>query len=140
MNTKNKDELSKLFEFLDAKDEPQSYDVDEVISNAGFSINDVGEKFQAIAKKYSTKTSVDWREQSHQDYENALLQYQRKQKEERPKRTHLELVTAIKTLISTNNFQAKFAYRNFEELNDEDLDILLKQLEFAVSSKKENPD
>ena len=77
MNTKNKDNLSKLFTFLDAKEDPISYDVDDVISNAGFSLNDVGEKFQAIAKKYNAKTSVDWRKSSHQEYENALINYQK---------------------------------------------------------------
>lgn len=140
MNTKNKDNLFKLFTFLDAKDEPLAYDVDEVISNAGFSLDEAGEKFQAIANKYNAKTLIDWRKSSHQEYEKALLSYEKKQKEERPHRTHVELIVAIKTIISTNNLPVKFAYRNFEELNDEDLDVLLKQLEFAVSSKKENPD
>jgi len=140
MNTKNKDNLSKLFTFLDAKDEPLAYDVDEVISNAGFSLDEVGVKFQAIANKYNAKTSFDWRKSSHQEYEKALLSYEKKQKEERPHRTHVEIIDAIKTIISTNNLPVKFAYRNFEELNDEDLDVLLKQLEFAVSLRKENPD
>ena len=143
MNTKNKtykDYLSSLLSFLNAKEETPSYDVDQVLTEAGYKPDDVGKKFQVVANQSMARSPHNWRNRAHVDHEDAKAGLSKKDSIERPRRSRSEILDAIHVLLSQQNLKVAFAHRNFSDQTDEDLESLLDQLEYIASQKSKDSD
>lgn len=143
MNKKNKtykEYLSDLLSFLDAQEEIPTYDVEQILTDAGYKPDDIGKKFQAVANKSIAKSPYNWRTRAHVEHEDAKSDFLKKKSVEKPRRSRSELLDAIHALLSQQNLKAALAHRNFSDQTDEDLESLLDQLEYIASQKSKDSD
>jgi hypothetical protein len=139
MSKKNKtykDYLSNLISFVES-DESPAYDVDQILTSAGYKPNEMGSKFQAIANQSAAKSPHNWRNKAHKAHEDATVEYLKNSVQRHP-RSRFELIDAINGLISQYHLKLSMANRNFNNQTDEDLESLLKQLEFLASQKSKD--
>jgi hypothetical protein len=143
MNKKNKtykDYLSSLLSFLESEEEKPSYDVDQLLAEAGYKPDDIGKKFRDIANESIAKSPHNWRNRAHTEHEEAKSHFLEKRARDRPKRSRSEILEAIQSLFAQQNLQASLAHRNFSDQSDEDLESLLDQLEYIISQRDKDLD
>ena len=135
-----KDYLSSLLSFLNSDEEEPSYDVDQVLTKAGYKPEDVGKKFQAVANESIAKSPHNWRNRASIEHAEAKSGFVRKNSTEKPQQSRSEILNAINTLLSQHNLRVALAHRNFSDQSDEDLQSLLDQLEYIVAQKSRTSD
>ncbi len=138
MNKKDKtykDYLSNLLSFLDSEEQTPSYNVDQVLSEAGYKPDDVGKKFQAIADEAMARSPHNWRNRASVEHAKAKSSFLQKNSTQRPPRSRSEILDEIHALLSQHNLKVALAHRNFSDQSDEDLESLLGQLEYIVAQK-----
>jgi hypothetical protein len=135
INKTYKDYLSNLLSFLDAKEESSEYDVDQVLTDAGYNTDEVGKRFQFIANQSMARSPNNWRNRSQIAHESAKKDYLQKNSTKKTHRSRSELMDAINTLMTQQNLKVAIAHRNFSNQTDEDLESLLNQLEYMASQK-----
>ena len=143
MNKKNKtykEYLSNLLSFIESKDKVPPYDVDQILTEAGYKPDEEGKKFQAVANKSAANSPHNWRNRAHNAHEGAKADYLKKNSVAKTHRSRSELIDAINTLLSQQNLKIAFAHRNFSDQTAEDLESLLKQLEYIASQKNKDSD
>ena len=143
MNKKNKtykDYLSGLLSFLESEEEKPSYDVDQLLAEAGYKPDDIGKKFRDVANQSMAKSLHNWRNRAHAEHEEAKSSFLEKKARDRPKRSRSEILEAIQSLLAQQNLKASLAHRNFSNQSDEDLESLLDQLEYIISQRHKDLD
>ena len=143
MNKKNKtykDYLSDLLSFMGADNEKPQYDVDQLLTEAGFNPNEVGSEFQTVANRSMAESPYNWRKNAHVGYTQAKDEYSKIKPSEKSSRSRSELVEAINALLSQQNLRVSFAHRNLSDQTDEDLESLLNQLEYLAAKKAARED
>lgn len=143
MNKKNKtykDYLSHLLSFIESKEEVPSYDVDQILTDAGYKPDEISKKFQGIANQSAAKSPLNWRNLARNAHEGATAEYLKKNSVVKTHRSRFELMDAINTLLSQQNLKIAFAHRNFTDQTDEDLESLLNQLEYIASQRSKDSD
>ena len=134
-NQTYKDYLSNLLSFIESKDEVPPYNVDKILTEAGYKPDEEGKKFQAVANKSAANSPHNWRNRARNAHEGAKASYLKKISVAKTHRLRSELIDAINTLLSQQNLKIAFAHRNFSDQTDEDLESLLDQLEYIASQK-----
>src|SRR5258706_11847768 len=112
-NKTNKDYLSNLLSFIESKEEVPLYDVDQILTDAGYKPDEVGNKFQAIADQSAAKSPNNWRNRAHNAHEDAKADFLKKKSIAKTSRSRSELMDAINALLSQQNLNIAFAHRNF---------------------------
>jgi hypothetical protein len=135
INKTYKDYLSNLLSFLDAKEESSEYDVDQVLTDAGYKTDEVGKRFQFIANQSMARSPNNWRNRALIAHESAKKDYLQKNSTKKTHRSRSELMDAINILMTQQNLKVAIAHRNFSNQTDEDLESLLNQLEYMASQK-----
>ena len=139
-NKTNKDHLSNLLSFMGTNDQEQSYDVDQLLTEAGFTPGEVGKKFQVVANQSMAKSPLNWRKRAHAAHLRAKENYSRTKPVEKRHGSHAEILEAINSLVSQQNLNVAFAHRNLSDQTDEDLESLLNQLEYLAAHKSSDTD
>jgi hypothetical protein len=133
-NKTYKEYLENLVSLLRAEGEQQPDD-DQVLKSAGFEPGDVGKKYLSVAQKVMAKSPHNWRNQARNELENARKALIPLTSTGKVKKSRSELVDAISALITGQRLRVGSAYRNLTEQTDEDLESLLRQLEYIASQK-----
>lgn len=139
-NQTYKDYLSNLLSFIESKDEVPPYNVDKILTEAGYKPDEEGKKFQAVANKSAANSPHNWRNRARNAHEGAKAEYLKKETVAKSHRSRSELIDAINTLLSQQNLKIAFAHRNFSNQTTEDLESLLDQLEYIASQKNKDSD
>lgn len=140
MNKTYKDYLTNLLSFIESREDVLPYDVDQILTEAGYEPDEEGKKFQTVANESAAKSPYNWRNLARNAYESARADYLKKDSAARTHRSRSELIDAIRTLLSQQNMNIAFAHRNFSNQTDEDLESLLDQLEYIASQKSKGSD
>lgn len=135
-NKTNKEQLANLLSFMGNNDgEDISYDVDKVLTDAGYKADEVGQRFRGVANQSMAKSPHNWRNHAHAAQQRAKEDYLQTKRVENRFRSRAEIIDAINSLITSQNMNVAFAHRNFSDQTDEDLESLLDQLEYLASQK-----
>lgn len=135
-NKSNKEQLANLLSFMgNNNNEDISYDVDKVLTDAGYKPDEMGKRFQVVANQSMAKSPHNWRNRAHIAQQRAKEDYLRTIPVEKRFRSRAEIIDAIYSLISQQKLNVAFAHRNFSDQTDDDLESLLNQLEYLASQK-----
>jgi len=139
-NMTNKDQLSNLLSFMGTNDEEPSYDVDKLLTEAGFNPDEVGKRFQIVANQSMAKSPHNWRYRAHAAQLRAKEDYVKTKPMDKRNRSRAEILDAINSLVSQHNLGVSFAHRNLSDQTDEDMESLLNQIEYIVAHKSIDTD
>jgi hypothetical protein len=139
-NRTYKDYLLSLLALLNTKEELSIHDTDQILTEAGYNPAEVGKKFQAIADQSIKKSIHNWRNRAHTEHEQAKATFLEKNE---PASSHLsraELLDAINNLLAQENLKVAPAYRNLSAQTDEDLESMLRQLQYIIAQRAKKSD
>jgi hypothetical protein len=139
-NKTNKNHLSDLLSFMGAEKEEPLYDVDQLLTEAGFNPGEVGKKFQMVANQSMAESPHNWRKSANVAYIQAREDYSKTKPMEKRHRSRAEILEAINSLVSQQNLKVSFAHRNLSDQTDDDLESLLNQLEYIATHKSTDTD
>jgi hypothetical protein len=134
-NKTYKENLGDLLSFLHDDNEMQP-DVDQVLKSVGYSPEEVGKKYLSVARQAMGKSPHNWRHQAAIDLAKAKESFNQSAPISKTRRTRSELIGAISSLISEQRLKVAPAFRNLTDLTDDDLESLLRQLEYLVKQKR----
>jgi hypothetical protein len=143
MNKKSKaykDLLSDLLTFMGEDNEKPEYDIDQLLTEAGFNPDEVGRKFQATANRSIAESPNNWRQSANVAHEQSKEEYFRTRPSPKSSRSRNEIIDAINALLSQQDLKVAFAHRNLSEQTDDDLENLLSQLEYLAARKAAHKD
>lgn len=133
-NRTYKEYLDNLLSLLNADEEMPQEKVDQILHDAGYNSEELGKKFRTIADQAIANSPHNWRSRAAMEHAQARDSFQ-KASSTKPTLNHSDLIDAINSLVTGHNLKVGSAYRNLKDLTDEDLESMLRQLEYLVAQK-----
>ena len=125
--------FGNLFEFISDCSDQSTAELKSELEREGIDINKVIKNAKQIVNRKLTEERLDWQERARERRESILNKVSTMASAIKGELSKSQLIDRIRELSQTTNSDVSLAYRNLEEMTEDDLRDALKELEILTA-------